>query len=31
MLVYNGQHARHVLADYAAHYSTARPHQSLHL
>ncbi|WP_405826096.1 integrase core domain-containing protein [Streptomyces sp. NBC_01390] len=29
--LYNEQHARHVLAEYAAHYNTGRPHRALQL
>ncbi|WP_367667078.1 integrase core domain-containing protein [Streptomyces sp. DG2A-72] len=31
MLIYNEQHARRVLAEYAAHYNSGRPHRALHL
>jgi len=31
MLIYNEQHLRHVLAEYAAHYNTGRPHRALQL
>ncbi|MEU9247461.1 integrase core domain-containing protein [Streptomyces sp. NPDC048385] len=31
ILLYNEQHARHVLTEYAAHYNTGRPHRALHL
>lgn len=31
MLIYNEQHARRVLAEYAEHYNTARPHRALQL
>ena len=31
MLIYNEQHARRVLAQYAEHYNTGRPHRALHL
>ncbi|MFD0503638.1 integrase core domain-containing protein [Streptomyces chiangmaiensis] len=31
LLIYNEQHARRVLAEYARHYNTARPHRALHL
>ncbi|MFF8035811.1 MULTISPECIES: integrase core domain-containing protein [unclassified Streptomyces] len=28
MLIYNEQHARHVLAEYAEHYTSGRPHRA---
>jgi hypothetical protein len=31
ILIYNEQHARHVLAQYAAHHNTGRPHRALQL
>jgi len=31
MLIFGEQHLRHVLAVYAAHYNTARPHRALRL
>ncbi|WP_307531863.1 integrase core domain-containing protein [Streptomyces umbrinus] len=31
MPLYNEQHARHVLTEYAAHYNTGRPHRALQL
>jgi putative transposase len=31
LLIYNEQHARHVLAEYAQHYNTGRPHRALKL
>ncbi|MGW0828662.1 integrase core domain-containing protein [Streptomyces sp. NPDC002845] len=31
MLIYNEQHARSVLAEYAEHYNSGRPHRALHL
>jgi putative transposase len=31
LLIYNEQHLRHVLAEYAEHYSTGRPHRALQL
>lgn len=31
ILLYNEQHARHVLIEYAAHYNTGRPHRALYL
>lgn len=31
MLICNEPHLRHVLARYARHYNTARPHRALHL
>ncbi|TJZ95347.1 integrase core domain-containing protein [Actinacidiphila oryziradicis] len=31
MLIYNEQHARRVLAQYAEHYNTGRPHRALNL
>jgi len=31
MLIYNEQHARHVLAEYERHHNTARPHRALRL
>jgi transposase InsO family protein len=31
MLIYNEQHARRVLADYAEHHNTGRPHRALQL
>ena len=31
MLIYNEQHARQVLAEYAEHYNTGRPHRALQL
>jgi putative transposase len=31
LLIYNEQHARRVLAEYASHYNTGRPHRALHL
>ncbi|MFF3871750.1 integrase core domain-containing protein [Streptomyces sp. NPDC001978] len=31
MLIYNEQHARHVLAEYAEHYNSGRPHRALQL
>ncbi|MER6067195.1 integrase core domain-containing protein [Streptomyces sp. NPDC001792] len=31
MLIYNEQHARRILAEYAEHYSPARPHRALQL
>ncbi|MET8810092.1 hypothetical protein [Streptomyces sp. NPDC004546] len=31
MLIYNEQHARHVLAQYATHHNTGRPHRALDL
>ncbi|MEU2915891.1 integrase core domain-containing protein [Streptomyces massasporeus] len=29
--IYNEQHARRVLAEYAEHYNSGRPHRALHL
>jgi putative transposase len=29
LLIYNEQHLRKVLAEYAEHYNTARPHRAL--
>jgi transposase InsO family protein len=31
MLIYNEQHARRVLAEYAEHYNSGRPHRALQL
>nr|WP_322974003.1 integrase core domain-containing protein [Actinacidiphila oryziradicis] len=31
LLIYNEQHLRHVLAEYAEHYNTGRPHRALQL
>ncbi len=31
LLIYNEQHLRHVLAEYARHYNCGRPHRALHL
>ncbi|MDX3260174.1 integrase core domain-containing protein [Streptomyces sp. MI02-2A] len=31
MLIYNEQHARRVLAEYAEHYNSGRPHRAQHL
>jgi transposase InsO family protein len=31
MLIYNEQHARHVLAEYAKHHNSGRPHRALDL
>jgi putative transposase len=31
MLIFGQRHLRHVLAGYAAHYNTARPHRALRL
>ena len=31
LLIYNEQHLRHVLAEYAEHYNSARPHRALQL
>jgi transposase InsO family protein len=31
LLIYNEQHLRQVLAEYAHHYNSGRPHQALHL
>ncbi|MFI6063384.1 transposase [Streptomyces sp. NPDC051286] len=31
LLIYNEQHLRHVLAEYAQHYNTGRPHRALQL
>ncbi|MGW0630585.1 integrase core domain-containing protein [Streptomyces sp. NPDC002758] len=31
LLIYNEQHLRHVLAEYARHYNSGLPHQALHL
>jgi hypothetical protein len=31
LLIYNEQHARHVLAEYTGHYNRGRPHRSLDL
>ena len=31
MLIFGEQHLREVLAKYAAHYNTARPHRALRL
>jgi transposase InsO family protein len=31
MLIFGEQHLRRVLAEYAAHYNTARPHRALQL
>jgi transposase InsO family protein len=31
LLIYNEQHARRVLADYAEHYNSSRPHRALQL
>jgi transposase InsO family protein len=31
ILIYNEQHLRHVLAEYAHHYNSARPHRALQL
>jgi transposase InsO family protein len=31
LLIYNEQHARWVLAEYAEHYNSGRPHQALQL
>jgi putative transposase len=31
MLIYNAQHARRVLAEYAEHHNCGRPHRALQL
>ncbi|MFG2905287.1 integrase core domain-containing protein [Kitasatospora sp. NPDC048286] len=31
LLIYNEQHLRHVLAEYACHYNSGRPHRALQL
>ena len=31
MLIFGERHLRRVLAEYAAHYNTQRPHRALHL
>jgi hypothetical protein len=31
MLIYNEQYARHVLAEYATHHNSGRPHRALDL
>ncbi|CAG6395281.1 integrase core domain-containing protein [Actinacidiphila cocklensis] len=31
LLIYNKQHLRHVLAEYAEHYNGSRPHRALQL
>jgi putative transposase len=31
MLIFGERHLRRVLAEYAAHYNTRRPHRALHL
>ncbi|MDT0465482.1 integrase core domain-containing protein [Streptomyces gibsoniae] len=31
LLIYNEQHARRVLTEYAEHYDRGRPHRALHL